>query len=123
MQTSTNSVSSGLPLTHKAIHSSQGDVDLSRGAPLAFSADSEFTGKLEGFSLEAVVEHKISRFLDQVGTIYPEDLHELILGKVEKPLLSQILRRMGGNQVQASRVLGINRNTLRKKMKIYGIKS
>jgi Fis family transcriptional regulator len=100
------------------------DGDASRFAlGLPFSADGEFTSKLDGFSLESVVEHKISRFLDQVGSVYPDDLHELILGKVEKPLLTQILRRMGGNQVQASRVLGINRNTLRKKMKIHGIKS
>jgi Fis family transcriptional regulator len=40
--------------------------------------------------------------------------------KVEKPLLGQILRRTGGNQVHASKILGINRNTLRKKMKLYG---
>ena len=90
---------------------------------LPFSTDLDFTTKLDSFSLESVVEHKISRFLDQVGSMYPDDLHDLILGKVEKPLLTQILRRMGGNQVQASRVLGINRNTLRKKMKMHGIKS
>jgi Fis family transcriptional regulator len=40
---------------------------------------------------------------------------------VEKPLLVQILRRVGGNQVQAAKILGINRNTLRKKIKQYGL--
>ncbi len=101
-------------------------IDLDAGRlvnSLPFANDLEFTTKLDSFSLESVVEHKISRFLDQVGGVFPEDLHDLILGKVEKPLLTQILRRMGGNQVQASRVLGINRNTLRKKMKMHGIKS
>ena len=67
------------------------------------------------------MELKIARFLDQIGTFYPDNVHELILSKVEKPLLVQILRRVGGNQVQAAKILGINRNTLRKKMKIYGI--
>jgi len=76
--------------------------------------------KLDKHSLEAIVEMKISRFLDQIGTYYPEDLHSLIMKKVEKPLLGQILRRTGGNQVHASKILGINRNTLRKKMKLYG---
>ncbi len=90
---------------------------------LPFAADTEFTGKLDSFSLEAVVEHKISKFVDQVGGMYPEDLHSLILGKVEKPLLTQILRRTGGNQVHASRILGINRNTLRKKMKMHSVKA
>jgi Fis family transcriptional regulator len=43
------------------------------------------------------------------------------MSKVEKPLLIQILRRVGGNQVQAAKILGINRNTLRKKIKLYGL--
>lgn len=76
--------------------------------------------RLDKHSLEAIVELKISRFLDQIGSYYPEDLHSLIMKKVEKPLLGQILRRTGGNQVHASKILGINRNTLRKKMKLYG---
>ena len=79
--------------------------------------------RLDKHSLEAIVELKISRFLDQIGSYYPEDLHSLIMKKVEKPLLGQILRRTGGNQVHASKILGINRNTLRKKMKIYGFSS
>lgn len=83
--------------------------------------DPELIAKLDGFSIEDVVELKIARFLDQIGTFYPDNVHELIISKVEKPLLVQILRRVGGNQVQAAKILGINRNTLRKKMKIYGI--
>jgi DNA-binding protein Fis len=82
--------------------------------------DHDLAVRLDKHSLEAIVELKISRFLDQIGTFYPEDLHSLIIKKVEKPLLGQILRRMGGNQVHASKILGINRNTLRKKMKLYG---
>jgi DNA-binding protein Fis len=85
--------------------------------------DQDLAVRLDKHSLEAIVELKISRFLDQIGTYYPEDLHSLIMKKVEKPLLSQILRRTGGNQVHASKILGINRNTLRKKMKLYGFTS
>jgi DNA-binding protein Fis len=88
------------------------------GAPAELDAD--LAQKLDQYSLETVVEFKIARFLDQLGTFYPENLHELIIQKVEKPLIAQILRRVGGNQVHASRILGINRNTLRKKMKMYG---
>ncbi len=86
-------------------------------------SDQDFATSLDGYSLESVVELKISRFLDQIGTYYPENLHSLIMKKVEKPLINQILRRTGGNQVHASKILGINRNTLRKKMKIYGFTS
>ncbi|MBF0440505.1 MAG: Fis family transcriptional regulator [Oligoflexales bacterium] len=74
---------------------------------------------MDSYSIEDVVELKISRFLDQIGTFQLENMHELIMSKVEKPLLVQILRRVGSNQVQASKILGINRNTLRKKIKIY----
>ncbi len=82
-------------------------------------ADQQLINLLENYSLESIVELKISRFLDQVGSYYPDDLHTLIMRKIEKPLLQQILRRTGGNQVHASRILGINRNTLRKKIKMY----
>ena len=83
--------------------------------------ESNLAAKLDGYSFEAVVELKISRFLDQIGTYYPEDLHALIMAKAEKPLFQQILKRTGGNQAQAAKILGINRNTLRKKMKIYNL--
>ncbi len=83
-------------------------------------ADDELAVKLDGYSLESIVELKISRFLDQIGGYYPENLHAMMMRKVEKPLINQILKRTGGNQVHAARILGINRNTLRKKMKMYG---
>lgn len=84
-------------------------------------SDEDLAGKLDSYSLESIVEFKISRFLDQVGKYYPQDLYALMMKKIERPLLNQILRRTGGNQVHAARILGINRNTLRKKMKMYDI--
>ena len=83
--------------------------------------DVDFITRLDQYSIEDVVELKISRFFDQIGTFYPDEVYDLIMSKVEKPLLTQILRRVGGNQVQAAKILGINRNTLRKKIKQYGL--
>lgn len=83
--------------------------------------DKVFCEKLDKYSIEDVVELKISRFLDHIGKFQLENVHDLIISKVEKSLLVQILRRVGGNQVQAAKILGINRNTLRKKIKHYGI--
>lgn len=83
--------------------------------------DRDLVSKLEKYSMEAIIEHKISRFLDQIGSFYPDALYDLMLRKIERPLITQILHRTGGNQVQAAKVLGINRNTLRTKMKLYGI--
>jgi two-component system nitrogen regulation response regulator GlnG len=50
------------------------------------------------------------------------DLHAKLLQLVEKPLLEIILERTGGNQLRAASLLGINRNTLRKKLTELGIK-
>ena len=46
----------------------------------------------------------------------PNGLHELFLGAAEKPLLDVVLRHADGNQSKAAEWLGINRNTLRRKL-------
>jgi len=49
------------------------------------------------------------------------NLYDLVVGLVEKPLLRAVLRETSGNQVRAAQILGINRNTLRKKLTEHGI--
>jgi len=49
------------------------------------------------------------------------ELYQLMLGEVEKPLLEKVMLHTKGNQTQASQMLGINRGTLRKKLKQYGL--
>ena len=55
-------------------------------------------------------------FDDLGGMTPPPDLHSKVLSQVEKPLIEHVLRYVRGNQVRAAHVLGINRNTLRKKI-------
>jgi len=50
------------------------------------------------------------------------DVYDMVIHSVEKPLLEIVLNRYEGNQSHAALALGINRNTLRKKMKQHGIK-
>lgn len=50
-------------------------------------------------------------------------LYQMILSQVEPPLIRETLKNTSGNQMRASEILGINRNTLRKKMQIYQIQS
>jgi len=56
------------------------------------------------------------------GRFAPGEAHRQAVAAVEKPLLEAVLDQTGGNQLAASRVLGINRNTLRAKLRQYGIR-
>jgi Fis family transcriptional regulator len=52
----------------------------------------------------------------------PAGIYDMVISCIEKPLIEVVLHRVGGNQTQAAELLGLNRNTLRKKIRIYGIK-
>ena len=67
-------------------------------------------------SLEEIVRLKLREYFRQTGDVEPSDLYALILERVERPLIELTLERTGGNQLQAAAILGINRNTLRKKI-------
>ncbi|MDY0291775.1 MAG: helix-turn-helix domain-containing protein [Desulfuromonadaceae bacterium] len=75
----------------------------------------------ENQSLESLIEAKLRAALMQEDIIEINDLYNMVLYQMERPLLRIILEKTGGNQLQAAKVLGINRNTLRKKMTTLGI--
>jgi len=52
----------------------------------------------------------------------PCHVYNMVIHSVEKPLIESVLHRVRGNQSHAAAMLGINRNTLRKKMRVHGIK-
>ena len=72
-------------------------------------------------SLEELVERKLLECVRGLRTHASANLYELMIGLVEKPLLRAVLRETNGNQVRAAQILGINRNTLRKKLTEHGI--
>jgi two-component system nitrogen regulation response regulator GlnG len=72
-------------------------------------------------SLEELVERKLLECVRGLRTHASANLYDLMIGLVEKPLLRAVLRETGGNQVRAAQILGINRNTLRKKLTEHGI--
>jgi Fis family transcriptional regulator len=51
----------------------------------------------------------------------PGDLYDLVIGEVERPLFQAVMDYTQGNQSQAAGILGINRGTLRKKLRTYSI--
>ena len=75
----------------------------------------------EELSLEALVEIKLRSSLDNLDKMETGDLHGMVLAQVERPLIRFVLEKTRGNQVKAADVLGINRNTLRKKIQELGI--
>ena len=58
---------------------------------------------------------------DQITQKPLRDLYELVLAEVEQPLLDTIMQYTRGNQTRAATMMGINRGTLRKKLKKYGM--
>ncbi len=60
-------------------------------------------------------------FKDLDGEEPPVAIYDMVLCCVEKPLIETVLQHAGSNQTRAAELLGINRNTLRKKMQFYGI--
>tara|TARA_B100001057_G_C22765034_1_gene917327 strand:- start:782 stop:1045 length:264 start_codon:yes stop_codon:yes gene_type:complete len=57
--------------------------------------------------------------LDQKNT--PVDVYDLVLNEIEPPLLNSVMKFSNNNQSKASRILGINRTTLRTKLKKYNL--
>ncbi len=88
---------------------------LQTAARTAVTEDSAIAGTPGGLGREVRAE------LKRVGGDKDGELYEHILALVERPLLQAVLERVGGNQLQAAQLLGINRNTLRKRMRQLGI--
>jgi len=66
-------------------------------------------------------EEALSSYLASLNGDRPGDLYELVLGEVEEPLFKAVMDFTNGNQSQAADILGINRGTLRKKLKLYSL--
>ena len=71
--------------------------------------------------LRVHVERVVRQYFAVLGDEIPTDLYELILKEIEQPLLSVVLEKSRGNQTKCAQILGLNRGTLRKKLKIYGL--
>ena len=72
--------------------------------------------------LEKWLDKSIKQYVGAMDEKNNGHLHELIIGGIEKPLVEIVLKETNGNQTQAANILGINRNTLRKKIAEYEIK-
>ncbi len=71
--------------------------------------------------LHVHVERAVREYFFALGDEMPTELYELILAQVELPLLTVVLEQTRGNQTKCAQVLGLNRGTLRKKLKTYDL--
>ena len=77
----------------------------------------------EDLSLERFLEERLGGYLGHMKEMKGAGLYGMIMERVERVIIRMALRETGGNQVRAAQLLGINRNTLRKKMRELGIAS
>jgi Fis family transcriptional regulator len=67
--------------------------------------------------LSALTGEALDGYFSQLNGHKPGDLYQLVLAEVEKPLFETVLGYTNGNQSEAAEILGINRGTLRKKLR------
>lgn len=72
-------------------------------------------------TLRDSVEVAITNYLEQLGDTPVTEVYQMVLSEVEAPLLEQVMQYTRNNQTKASNMLGLNRGTLRKKLKQYGL--
>jgi Fis family transcriptional regulator len=66
-------------------------------------------------------EDALDQYFAALNGDRPGDLYDLVIGEVERPLFKAVMDFTQGNQSQAAGILGINRGTLRKKLRTYSI--
>jgi len=69
--------------------------------------------------LSNLTDECLTTYFENLNGHKPGDLYQLVIGEVEKPLFRAVLSYTNGNQSEAAEILGINRGTLRKKLKVY----
>lgn len=72
-------------------------------------------------SIQEVVQKSLEDYFNDLGEQNPSNIYDMMVLTVEKPILSVVMQRAAGNQSYAAEMLGINRNTLRKKLQQHGL--
>jgi len=80
----------------------------------------EETWKAE-LPLREHAERALEDYLAHLDGHQPANLYALVMREIEEPLLRVVLRHAGGNQSRAAEILGINRATLRRKLREFGL--
>lgn len=95
-------------------------VVLSSG--MAIDRKDLFADEMTNVTIKDFFEDKIKRYLTEMAKLSNGNLYDTIFSEVEKAIIEIALEHTQGNQLAATRILGINRNTLRSKIKEYRLK-
>jgi len=71
--------------------------------------------------LDELITARLLNLIDLTQEPLPNGIYDLIMRSVEKPLIEAVLKIAKGNKKKAAKILGINRNTLAKKLEDFGI--
>lgn len=71
--------------------------------------------------LAQAVTMALEKYFTELNGESATNVYDMVIGCVEKPLLQVVMTRAGNNQTLAAQILGINRNTLRKKLGDHGL--
>ena len=71
--------------------------------------------------LSEAVRNSLKQYFKQLNGEEVSGIYEMVLQETERPLLEVIMHQADGNQTRAAKMLGVNRNTLRKKLARYGL--
>jgi Fis family transcriptional regulator len=74
-----------------------------------------------GETIEQCIVRALDQYFADLGGAKPHPLHEMVMQAVERPLLRFAMERCAGNQSLAAELLGMNRNTLRKKLQEHSL--
>ncbi|MCK0537341.1 DNA-binding transcriptional regulator Fis [Alcanivorax quisquiliarum] len=72
-------------------------------------------------TLRNCVRRSLIEYFNNLEGEFVNDLYPMVLAEMEIPLLEKVLEYTRGNQTKAAEMLGLNRGTLRKKLKQYGL--
>ena len=79
------------------------------------------SNKVAPLLLSIHVKKTVEQYFLQLNGHDTSGLHAMVIAEVEKPLIESVLEHCGQNQTKASKILGLSRSTLRKKIELYNI--
>jgi Fis family transcriptional regulator len=97
----------------------QDDALLFKATPVEGLGDFPEAGRRD--PLREEVRRALAGYFQQLDGQIPSDIYQMVMTEVEAPLLEVVMEHADQNQSKAATMLGINRGTLRKKLKQYGL--